>query len=265
MWDVPEPAGEGFGAPAGAVVGLCGVGETLARVDELVRAGYGRVKLKVRPGDDVTRVCAVRDAYPELVVSLDANQSYADGDVDALLALDDLGVACIEEPLAPRAGLRGRVEREELWGRLERLQGRMDTPVCLDESFTTGQEAFEALREHPGLRCFALKIAKFAGVAGALEFWRAAREAGALVWMAGMFDTSVSKRLHAAFEALPGMLMPGDVCGTGGYFTQEVARPALAVRGGCVLSNSGGRCGLGCVLDDDVVAARCVRSWTFTA
>ena len=252
-------------APAGAAVGIADVGETLARVEALVRAGYGRVKLKVRPGDDIARVAAVRAAWPDLVLTLDANQSYSDEATDALGQLDAFGVACIEEPLAPKPGLSGVAAREELWGRLERLQGRLRTPVCLDESFHTGDEALSALRGHPGLRCFALKIAKFGGVGPALAFWRAAREAGATVWMAGMFDTSVSKRLHAAFEALPGVELPGDVCGTGAYFAADVATPALAVERGVVRPNAGVPAGLGCQLDEDALARTCVRGWDFTA
>ena len=254
-----------FRAPAGAAVGICGVEETLARVDELVRAGYGRVKLKVRPGDDVARVAAVRSTWPDLVLTLDANQSYPDGGAKALERLDGLGAAWIEEPLAPHPGLSGRAAREELWGRLERLQGRLHTPVCLDESFHTGDEACLALQTHPGLRCFALKIAKFGGVGPALAFWRDAREVGATTWMAGMFDTSVSKRLHAAFEALPGMDVPGDVCGTGAYFAADVAAPGLAVERGAVRPNAGVPTGLGCRLDEDVLKRTCVRRWSFSA
>ena len=39
----------------------------------------------------------------------------------------------------------------------------------------------------------------------ALDFLRLAQVRGLGVWMGGMYDTGVSKRLHAAFETLPGI------------------------------------------------------------
>ena len=265
---VPEGTSGSDGAsvcvPAGVVVGIGTPKETLAAVDRAVEAGYARVKLKVRPGDDLERVRAVRAAYPDLMLTLDANQSYTETDLPALRALDGLGIRCIEEPLDPARPADGG--HCGLFDRLERLQGQLDMSVCLDESLTCAEDAWKALREHSALRCFALKIGKFGGVAPALRFHREACRRGAEVWLGGMYETSVSKRLHAAFEALPGVEIPGDLSATSRYFARDVATPALTVeRGHIQLNAPGHERGLGCDLDEDALSRVCVEHRVFEA
>lgn len=235
---------------AGAVVGMGSVEDTLAAVSRCVQAGYRRVKLKVAPGS-LDAVRAVRSAFPQLIITLDANQSFADRDVDELRAYDSLGIAWIEEPLRLT---RGAVGREHPFARLAGLQRALATPVCLDESFVNAKEAYGALA-HPELRCFAVKVAKFGGVEGALRFIHAARSRGREVWMGGMYDTGISKRLHAAFGALPAVAMPGDVGSTSRYFDVDVTEPPYtAERGVVTLNRAGHEAGLGCDLCREALA-----------
>ncbi|MBS5450132.1 MAG: o-succinylbenzoate synthase [Coriobacteriia bacterium] len=249
---------EGLTVPAGAVLGIGSIDETRAAADRAVAAGYARIKMKVRPGDDVACVRAVRVDHPDLMVTLDANGSYTEADAALLRELDELGARCIEEPLDPaRPPAEGPAG---LWERLERLQATMHTLICLDESVTCAEDAWHVLESHPALRCFALKIGKFGGVAPALRFYREARKRGAEVWMGGMFDTSISKRLHAAFEALPGVDIPGDLCSTARYFARDVAKPELVVDGGRISLDSPG---LGCDLDEGAVACLCTEHLAF--
>ena len=160
---------------AGAVVGLGTPRETVEAVKRCVEGGYRRVKLKVAPGGSAARVRAVRQAFPQLMVTLDANQSFGERDMDELRALDACGAAWIEEPLDVSSA-RHRGHGDDAFVRLATLQRSLDTPLCLDESFTCPEEAYRAL-EHPELRCFAVKIGKFGGVKGALDFVQAARHA----------------------------------------------------------------------------------------
>ena len=79
--------------------------------------------------------------------------------------------------------------------------------------------------EHPELTCYAVKIGKFGGVQPTLDFYREARKRGIELWMAGMSETGVSKRLHAAFETLLGVNIPGDISETSRYFEQDITDP----------------------------------------
>lgn len=233
--------------PAGAVVGMGSPAETVAAVRRCVDAGYDRVKLKVAPGASVTAVQAVRKAYPQLMITLDANQSFTERQVEELHALDECGAAWIEEPLDPSKA--PSVGPTDVFARLARLQHGLRTPICLDESLARPSDLARALK-HPELRCYALKIAKMGGVQPALDFVRLARSRGMSVWMGGMYDTGVSKRLHAAFETLPDIDAPGDIGATARYFECDITDPPYtAERGAVTLNRSGHAQGLGCDLN----------------
>ena len=246
--------------PAGAVVGIGSSEQTVEAVRRCVQAGYKRVKLKVAPGEPVKAALAVRAAFPQLMITLDANQSFIEEDRDQLRLLDGCGAAWIEEPLDPlRAPMSGP---RDILARLARLQRGMNTPICLDESIVKPGDAARALR-HPGLRCYALKIAKWGGVQPALEFAAAAMERGCTVWMGGMYDTGISKRLHAAFETLPGIDAPGDIGATSRYFPVDICDPVYEAPGGLIsLNPAGHRHGIGCDLDRDALEKVLVRSVT---
>ena len=238
--------------PAGAVVGMGVAADTVAAVRRCVEAGYRRVKLKVAPGGSLSSVQAVREAYPRLMITLDANQSFAEHDLDELRALDACGPAWIEEPLDPHR-LPG-VGPTDLFDRLARLQRSLHTPICLDESIARPADLARAL-QHPELGCYALKIAKMGGVQPALDFLRLAQVRGLGVWMGGMYDTGVSRRLHAAFETLPGIDAPGDVGATARYFAVDVTDPPYtAERGRVTLNRTGHPHGLGCDLNRSSLA-----------
>ena len=71
----------------------------------------------------------------------------------------------------------------------------------------------------------------------ALDFLRLAQVRGLGVWMGGMYDTGVSRRLHAAFETLPGIDAPGDVGATARYFAVDVTDPPYTAERGRVTLN----------------------------
>lgn len=233
--------------PAGAAIPVGPVAETVAAVQRCVDAGYTRVKLKVMPGTAYFSAQAVRKAFPDLVISLDANQSFTEHDIEELRNLDELDIAWIEEPLDPRRPVASGPH--DLFARLAQLQRRIKTPVCLDESIVSARDLARVLK-HPELKCFALKIGKFGGIEPALQFVHMAQARGMRVWMGGMYDTGVSRRMHAAFETLSGVSDAGDIGATSRYFDTDVTNPPYTVeRGQVTLTRRGHEFGLGCELD----------------
>ena len=233
--------------PAGAVVGVASPSETAAAVRRCAEAGYTRIKLKIKPGTAVACVRAARASAPHAMITLDANQSYTERNTDELRALDACGAAWIEEPLDPRRIPAGAPT--DLFARLARLQRGMRTPLCIDESVARPRDVMRALA-HPELRCYAVKIGKFGGIQSSIEFVRMAQSRGIDVWMGGMYDTGISKRVHAAFETLPGVNAPGDIGATSRYFTTDVTAPPYTVERGLVtLNRENNPSGLGCSLD----------------
>ncbi|MBR5259714.1 MAG: AMP-binding protein [Eggerthellaceae bacterium] len=243
--------GERAMVPAGAVVAIGKPGEVLESARACVASGYRRVKLKLSPGQGVGCVRVIRNAFPQLLVTLDANQSFSMHRASELQELDRLDVGWIEEPLAAPWGMPsvGRPAFE----RLARFQDDIATPICVDESYVNAEQALEMLGFEE-LRCICVKIGKFGGAQPALEFVCLAQLLGREVWMGGMYDTGVSKRLHAAFQALPGLVVPGDIGSTSRYFAHDITLPSYETSHGYVALNSYGfETGLGCSLNKEIL------------
>jgi O-succinylbenzoate synthase len=226
-------------APAGVSLGIMPVDRTLEEVRRYVEKGYRRVKLKIAPGDDVERVRAVREEHPSLMLMVDANRAYSAEDVDVFRRLDEFDLLCVEEPIAHRG-----------FAELSRFQDRIRTPVCVDESVVTAQDLAEVL-SYPNLRVVNLKIGKVGGVLPALRLYRRCIDADVSLWIGGMYETGVSKYLHAHFETLPGFSIPGDISESARYFERDVVRPPVRVEQGDVVLAPGP--GLGFELDAAVV------------
>ncbi len=244
---------------AGAVVGVGEPAETMNEVEKAVDEGYRRVKLKIVPYQGIAAVRAVREAFPDLLITLDANRSFVIDDIEELRAFDDLGVGWIEEPLAitSRRGLEGS---SDPLVRLSRLQHSLVTPLCVDESFSNAIEAERILKLN-NLRCIAIKVSKFGSIERALYFIMRAQSQGRNVWMGGMYDTGISRRVHAAFETLPGIVIPGDIGATSRYFEVDVTTPPYTTTHGCVLLNEQDhRGGIGCDINKDELERVLVNS-----
>lgn len=237
---------------AGAVVGRGSRDEVLAAVRAACKAGYRRVKLKVAPDDDVHALRSLVGACSDIAISFDANGGFGAADSEGLAELDAAGACWIEEPGASAAA-DSAVSSEDRLDALASLQRTLRTPICVDESFFTRDEAMGVLRRG-SLRCVAVKPPKFGGIGPAIEFVARAHESGVLAWAGGMYDTGIARRVVAAFGALPGMETPGDIGAVDRYFACDVARPPYrVVDGRAVLNEEGFEDGIGCELDRDAL------------
>jgi O-succinylbenzoate synthase len=200
--------------PCGVSVGIEDrIDDLLELVSGFVSAGYRRVKLKIEPGRDVETVRAVREAFPDAPLSVDANAAYTGETVDALLGLDDLGLEYIEQPL-PEDDLLGHIE----------LQRRMATPLCLDETVTSARVARAAI-ELGACRIINVKLGRVGGPAEALRIHEMARESGVPLWVGGMLETGVGRAANVALASLPGFTLPGDTSASDRYFEADLTEP----------------------------------------
>ncbi|MEY8461122.1 AMP-binding protein [Eggerthellaceae bacterium 24-137] len=237
---------------SGAVVGMGTPAQTVADVRACVREGYRRIKLKVAPGKGLPAVRAVRRAFPDLLITLDANQSFSLHHMAELRAYDSLDVGWIEEPLDLAAAGVSRHERG--LARLASFQHTLAMPICIDESFVNAEEA-ERMFSYPELRCAMVKIGKFGGIQRSLEFVHRALSEGREVCMSGMYDTGISRFAHAAFQTLPGVVIPGDLGATARYFDADLTAPAYEAPQGIITLNAPGHeYGIGCDLVPEALA-----------
>lgn len=215
----PVPA-----VPAGLAIGLQPDPKAVdRRVAEAVAAGYGRVKLKIAPGADVDHLRAARAAGgPSLVLVADANAAYRwdappgeAHDARRLTELDDLGLACLEQPL-PADDLLDHAE----------LARRLATPICLDESLTTPLRTYEAL-DSGACSVVCVKAPRYGSWLAAADVLDHCRAGGVDAWVGGMLHTALGRAADLALAAHPGATLPGDISLASSTFLDDVG-PAPA-------------------------------------
>jgi o-succinylbenzoate synthase len=198
----------------GVSIGIAATIEALLeQVDGYVSEGYRRVKLKIEPGSDVDRVAAVRDAHPELPLSVDANAAYRIADAKVMSALDEYHLTMIEQPL----------RHDDLVDHA-RLQRMLRTPICLDESIRSAADAASAL-EIGACRIVNIKQGRVGGLLEARAVHDVARGRGAPVWCGGMLETGIGRAANLALASLPGFTLPGDTSASRRYFEQDLTPP----------------------------------------
>ena len=200
--------------PCGVSVGIAPTAQDmLAEIHGYLEKGYRRVKLKIEPGRDVEVVRAVREAVPDTPLSVDANAAYSPSDVRVFEALDELGLVMIEQPL----------QHEDLVEHA-RLQAKLRTPICLDESIRSSADAAAAI-ELDACRVINIKPGRVGGLLEARRVHDLARDRGVPVWIGGMLETGVGRAANLALAALPGVTMPGDTSASERYFAADLTEP----------------------------------------
>ncbi|WP_329001315.1 o-succinylbenzoate synthase [Kribbella sp. NBC_00709] len=198
------------------------IDDLLTQVAAQVTAGYPRVKLKIAPGWDIEPVRAVRTAYPDLDLHVDANGIYTAGDLKLLQELDEFGLTMIEQPFAPR----------DLLTHAE-LQRTIETPVCLDESIETVDDLETALALQ-ALQVLNIKVSRMGGLTPAREAHDRARDAGIPVWCGGMHEFGIGRLANVALSSLAGFTLPSDVSASEKYYARDVVEPAVVAADGVV-------------------------------
>jgi len=224
----------------------------LGQVEKAVARGYARVKLKIKPGWDVETVRRVRERFPDLRLTADANAAYRLEDADRLAALDPFGLEMIEQPL----------DYEDLFDHAE-LAKRIATPLCLDESITGPDAARHALRIG-ACRIINIKLGRVGGHARARAVHDAALAAGAPVWCGGMLETGIGRCHNLALASLPNFRLPGDLSASERYFAEDLIDPPVTLAGAGTIAVPSGP-GLGHELRWDRIEAATLRARTIRA
>jgi len=196
---------------------LDSIDELLASVDQAVKAGYRRIKLKYRPGWELDMVTAVRSAFPKTVFHIDCNSAYTLDDLPMFKKLDRFGLAMIEQPLA----------HDDLLDHA-RLQAAIGTPVCLDESITSVAKARQAA-QIKACRWVNIKPGRVGGLTHAIAIHDVCRDAGIPCWVGGMLESAVGARHCLALATLPNIQYPSDIFPTERFYTHDLSAPPMAL------------------------------------
>lgn len=212
--------GERSAVEVGVSIGIQEDAETLLNlIEQHLAEGYGRIKLKIKPGRDLKDVQVVREAHPELPLQVDANTAYERGQFEVFERMDQFALTLIEQPYAT----------EDLEAHAE-LQARLETPVCLDESIDSAVMARQAM-SMDACRIINIKPGRVGGLTEAVAIHDLCAERGVPVWCGGMLETGVGRAANLALSALPGFKLPGDISATDRYYEVDIASPRFELNG----------------------------------
>jgi O-succinylbenzoate synthase len=187
--------------------------QLLDHVASYIAEGYRRIKLKIEPGLDVERVAAVREAHPDLPLSVDANAAYTLSNAETFRDLDTFELLMVEQPL----------HHDDLLDHAK-LQTQIRTDICLDESIRSAAHAGAAL----GLgscRVVNIKQGRVGGVFEARRVHDVCVANQTPVWCGGMLETGIGRATNLAVAALPGFTLPGDTSPSRRYFSDDLTEP----------------------------------------
>ena len=202
----------------GVSVGLQESPAALVKVVEgYLAQGYTRIKIKIKPHRDVGDAQAVRHAFSELRLQVDANSAYRLDNARDLLPLDELNLLLIEQPLA----------EDDLWDH-SRLQKDFRTALCLDESIISERHARQAL-EMQACRIINIKAGRVGGLSEAIAIHNLCYALGIPVWCGGMLETGVGRAANLALASLPGFSLPGDISASDRYYAEDITHQRFAL------------------------------------
>ncbi|WP_353073878.1 o-succinylbenzoate synthase [Tunturiibacter gelidiferens] len=180
-------------------------------------AGYQRIKLKCKPGWDVNIFEAVRDRWPDITLSCDANSAYRMKDLENIVDWDRFNLLMIEQPLW----------YDDFYFH-SMLQKRLETAICLDESIRNRRDALAAI-DMESCRIINIKVGRVGGFSEAVAVHNAAEERGIPVWCGGMLETGIGRSHNIALASLPNFSLPGDVSASSRYWAQDIIEPQVTV------------------------------------
>jgi O-succinylbenzoate synthase len=232
--------GTGDAVPVGISLGIDDIATTVEKAIRHHAEGYKRIKMKIMPGHDLELVAAVRAALPDAKISVDANTAYTLADMRVLSALDAFDLEYIEQPLAP----------DDLHDHAV-LQGRLRTPLCMDESIRSAADARKAL-SNDATRVINIKVGRVGGHLEARRIHDIAAAWDVPVWCGGMLEAGIGRAHNIHLATLPNFRKPGDTSSSSRYFHRDIVLERLESENGMMQVPEGP--GIGVRLDRDHLA-----------
>ncbi len=204
--------------PCGVSIGIQPTPEQLMdKIATELAAGYQRIKLKCKPGWDNRIFEMVRNRWPDITLSCDANSAYRMKDSDHIASWEKFNLLMIEQPLW----------YDDFYFH-SMLQKRLETAICLDESIRNRRDALAAI-DMVSCRIINIKVGRVGGFSEAIAVHNAAAERGIPVWCGGMLETGIGRSHNIALSSLPNFSLPGDVSASSRYWTEDIIEPAVSV------------------------------------
>jgi len=235
LWDLlGKQRGQSCAAMLGGVRGEVETGpsigikktpaETVAVVGEHLALGRRRIKLKVSPGRDTHYIRAVREAYPDITLMVDANNAYSEHDFAVIASWDAFHLQMIEQPLN---------EFDIYFHSL--LKQRVKTPICLDESIHSEHD----LRCAIALRAadiINIKVCRVGGLHKARRLHDLCQQHGLATWIGSRVGMGIAVASRLAAASLPNCTLPTDAGLCSMYMSDDIVAPLPVLQQGCMVA-----------------------------
>ncbi len=224
-------------ADVGISLGIDETEKTLSKIDAALKRGYKRIKVKISKGREIGILEPIRDRFPDIVLSVDANTDYRLKDLEILKKLDRFDLVYIEQPL----------DHDDIIDHAK-LAKEISTPLCLDETITSAERAEQAL-EMGACEVINIKPGRVGGFTESLRIADVSRANGAHVWVGGMLETGIGRSYNVALAALQSVDYPGDTSPNDKYFERDIVTNPFRMENGIIRPNKGK--GIGVDVDKD--------------
>ncbi|WP_404456430.1 o-succinylbenzoate synthase [Virgibacillus necropolis] len=225
------------------------VEKLLEDIGDHVDRGYKRIKLKIKPGWDLEVLREVRNHFPDTPIMADANSAYTLDDVNHLKKFDELDLMMIEQPLAHDDIIEHA-----------KLQQAIQTPICLDESIQSYDDARHAI-DLGSCKIINVKIGRVGGLTEAKRIHDLCFEKNMPIWCGGMLEAGVGRAHNIALTTLTNFTMPGDTAGSSRYWEKDIISPEVVVEDGTITVP--GKPGIGYEIDREALEEFSVGRWEY--
>jgi O-succinylbenzoate synthase len=182
---------------------------------------------------------AVRREFADVMLMVDANSAYTLNDTGLLRQFDEFNLMMIEQPLAHDDIVDHAV-----------LQKAIETPICLDESIHSTEDARKAI----GLgacQIINIKTGRVGGLTAAKALHDLCADSGIPVWCGGMLETGIGRAHNIAMSTLPNFVLPGDTAPSANYWAEDIIVPEVTMNRGVI--DVPDRPGMGFDINHDVL------------
>jgi O-succinylbenzoate synthase len=206
----------------GTSVGLEAAPEDLLKkIDKAVlQMKVARVKVKVKPGKDLTYIEKIRKSYPDLRLQVDANAAYDlfnPRHLAILKEFDNYNLMMIEQP-GPNDDILDH----------SRQLSDLKTPICMDESIlhaVHARQAIELWEQYSSVKKLIINVKppRVGGYLEAIKIAKLCSENEVSVWCGGMHESALGKTANVHFSSREEVNLPGDHVSQAPYFKINVA------------------------------------------
>lgn len=191
--------------------------ETFEEIQLRLDQGFKRTKVKIKPGWDVKLVEAIRNKFDTIDLMVDANSSYSLKDITILKKLDQYNLMMMEQPLADDDIIDHSI-----------LQKQLKTPICLDESIHSAEDARRALYIG-ACKIINIKPGRVGGLLESKKIHDFCKKNNVGVWCGGMMETGIGRAFNIAVASLPNYIYPADMSPVNFFYTDDLVKDSFFV------------------------------------